>query len=215
MVKVKLGVIIMTLILVIMVGNKVYATDSFRSYIDYESYDGYTINQQAILYATRTLQRLGYINSGGTDQYTATRYSSDVRNYINQSGNNYGLVVFAHGLENDYNSIFFNTDNTGGVTRNSLEASQVTGNWHLVLLNTCYVCGNDTFPNAFKTVGYSNRATIGFNNDVSFIDARNYWRGFNNLAGNDSLGNINDYLNNLIGTQALVYGDWQWNGYAW
>lgn len=165
--------------------------------------------RQTVLYTASVLQKLEYTNNAGTNQYVPVDSVQTILNYTNQAGNNYAVAIFGHGMNGDTSKIFFN------VGTSILNSSSITGNWHLAILNVCYLLADDTFPRAFNTVGYDHRATIGFRGDVFFDDNKVYWKTFNDLAGSDSLGNIADYSNSVSGCYSVVYGDWNWNGYAW
>lgn len=99
--------------------------------------------------------------------------------------------------------------------QDNIYGSEITGNWHLVLLNACSACTNNTLPNAFKTVGYSHRATVGFNDDLYVDDALEFWQAFDSVICSSNLNTVVNYAINMSGAPAVLWGDRSWNGYAW
>lgn len=214
MVRRKILVIMITaLSLILIYQTSVFAKVShFRAFIDNKTLQNPTNNamlNQTILYTVSVLQKLEYTNNAGTNQYLPVNSAQTILNYTNQAGNNYAVAIYGHGAAGNSGTIYFNNG------ASQLNSSSITGNWHLVILNVCYLLADDTFPKAFNTVGYDHRATLGFRGNVYFDENKVYWKVFNDLAGSDSLGNIADYANSISGCYSVVYGDWNWNGYAW
>ena len=218
--KIFIGLII-TIILVFLNSTHAFAKVShFRTFLDATSAAMTTIepitntpagliNYQAAEYATKALQKLEFNNNYITDQPVLVNTAQEVLNYTNLLGNNYAVAIFGHGVQNVYNQILLNNSSS------TLYSSDISGNWHLVLLNVCHIGGASTFANAFNTVGYSDRATIAFTGSLGMLNARNYWINFYNLACSDTLANINSYASSVSGASGVVYGDSSWNGYAW
>lgn len=147
-----------------------------------------------------TLEYNNYYGSG----YHTTSQRQDVLNYIGMTGNNYGLAVLAHG-----NHGYFTMGD------GAIDADDISGTWHLVLINSCYTYSNNNLANAFKTVGYTHRASVGFTGNLYFTAARDFWNTFNGLAGSTNLSAIVSASNAASGAPGILYGDGSWNGYAW
>ena len=157
-------------------------------------------------YMVSAMQKLEYNNYHGTNNYNVTSSKQDVMNYIGLNGKNYGLAIVSHGAPNYLQWV-------GG--QDNIYGSEITGNWHLVLLNACSACTNNTLPNAFKTVGYSHRATVGFNDDLYVDDALEFWQAFDSVICSSNLNTVVNYAINMSGAPAVLWGDRSWNGYAW
>ncbi len=157
-------------------------------------------------YMVSAMQKLEYNNYHGTNNYNVKSSKQDVMNYIGLNGKNYGLAIVSHGAPNYLQWV-------GG--QDNIYGSEITGNWHLVLLNACSACTNNTLPNAFKTVGYSHRATVGFNDDLYVDDALEFWQAFDSVICSSNLNTVVNYAINMSGAPAVLWGDRSWNGYAW
>ena len=159
----------------------------------------------AIEQAVQAMQKLEYVNYYGTNNYDIANTKQEILNYINMTGKNYGLVIFAHGSSSDLR-----------INNNErLYASDIRGTWHLVLINSCYTYQNDSFARAFKTVGETHRASIGFNDELFYDESFYFWRTFNELICSTNLNAIVATAKNISGAPAVLYGDGSWNGYAW
>lgn len=185
------------------------ATDQFRAFRSYDFEDSDSVSQ-AVSYAVWTFQDLGYANVDGTNTYTKTNDRSVVLNYIGGSGNNYGFFVYAHGNSNLF------TMRTGDTTR-YIYPSNISGNWHLVFLNCCSCMSTDSFADAFNTVGYSNRASMGWYNTVTIGAAEEWWSHFYSVAGTTNLRSAClAAADQCTGSTPIrIYGDKTWNGMAW
>lgn len=165
-----------------------------------------SLTLQTTKYAESTFKKLGYDNQG----ITSTYYKSTVLDYISGLGNNYGFYEYGHG-------------GTGVFTMKNGDASQyiytsdISGYWHLVFLNSCSCLSNDAFGQAFHTVGYSNRAILGWYTTVQFGGSDEWWSYFKNEAGNSNLRTacLNAASNCSYSTPIRMYGDKTWYGYAW
>ena len=157
-------------------------------------------------YMVSAMQTLEYNNYYGTNNYHITSSKQDVLDYIGMSGKNYGLAVLAHG-----NTTYF----TMGDSSQRITVDNITGTWHLVLINSCYTYQNNSFANAFKTVGYDHRASIGFYSEVTYKQAHKFWEIFASLAGSTTLDTIVHYADDMTDAPGVLWGDGTWNGYAW
>ena len=152
------------------------------------------------------MQTLGYNNYYGTNRYHTTSSKQDVLNYINMTGNNYGFAVLAHG-----STTYFSM----GDSNQRITTNDISGTWHLVLLNSCHTCINNAFGVAFNTVGYDNRLIIGFYDEVTFSEAYYFWRTVSEMAGTTNLDTIVCFADDLTLAPGVLWGDLSWDGYAW
>lgn len=207
----KINVISAILLLLILTINSVSfaATDQFRAFRSYDFEDSSSV-QQAVSYAVWTFQDLGYSNVDGTNTYTKTNDKSVVLNYIKGSGNNYGFFVYAHGNSNLF------TMKTGDSGR-YIYPEDISGNWHLVFINGCSCMATDSFADAFNTVGYSNRATLGWYETVTIGAAEEWWSHFYPIAGSTNLRSAClSAADQCAGSTPIrIYGDKTWDGKAW
>lgn len=167
---------------------------------------------QATTYAVKTFQTLGYDIKGGLPalHYTITDSRSTILNYLSGTGNNYAFFVFAHGGPG-----IFTMNNSSASA--AIRSSDITGYWHFVFINGCSCMSNDSFAQAFKTVGYSNRASLGWFDVVTSGASSEWWSYFKNQAGTTNLRSAclasADKCSNS--TPIRIYGDKTWNGKAW
>ena len=157
-------------------------------------------------FMVQAMQKLEYNNYYGTNSYHVTSSKQDVLNYIGMSGNNYGFVVSAHG-----NNGYF----TMGDSNERITTNDISGNWHLVLINSCFTYFDNSMARAFKTVGYDNRASIGFYGNVTYGVSYNFWRIFNDYVGSTTLDSIVNMAADATSAPVVLWGDGFWNGYAW
>ena len=184
------------------------ATDEVKLFLSGQCADS-SYATQTMIYAANTFRTLGYnIRSSSNSDYTVTSVINPTIQYIYESGNNYAFFNFSHGASN----AFWYADDQ------YIYSSYITGNWHFVFLNHCYSLYNDTeFAQAFKTVGYSNRASLGWFDSVTDGASEEWWSYFKNLAGTTNLrsaclaaaDNCSRY------TPIRIYGDKTWTGHAW
>lgn len=169
---------------------------------------------QATNYAVRTFQTLGYDIQGGLPvlKYTVANTRSAILNWLSGDGNNYAFYVFAHGADGQ-----FNMCRDGANAPQRIYASDITGYWHFVFLNCCSSMETDSLARAFKTTGYSNRASLGWYATVTNTASAEWWSYFKNVAGTTNLRSAclaaADNCSNS--TPIRIYGDKTWNGYAW
>lgn len=108
------------------------------------------------------LQQLGY--SPTYQLYGDLNLVTDVLPWINNTGNGYAFYIQIHGEEN----LMIDS------SCNTLEPSEVGGNWDLVFLDFSDSAANGNFANAFHTTGYSNRGFLGWDGDIYTTDARTF-----------------------------------------
>ena len=189
------------------------ATDQFRTFMtwDYENNPYHENVNNAVSHGVWTFQKLGYINAIGTNNYTNTNDKNYLLNeWIRISGNNYGFYIYAHG-----NSSGFTLEN--GNSSKFVSSSDISGNWHLVFLDSCSCLATDTFGRAFKTLGYSNRATLGWYMDIAHVASEEWWTHFYPVVGTTNIRSAcltaADQSQNK--TPIRMYGDTSWYGWAW
>ena len=137
---------------------------------------------EALKYSIECYRKLGYDiqNSFNVLPYTVTDQRDTVLNYIRGTGKNYAILISSHGnyeiitmRRNDLNQYIYPFD--------------ITGAWHFVFLDSCYSMANDSFAQAFRTVGYSNRATLGWYKSVETPATAIWWKNFKNVVGTTDL----------------------------
>lgn len=168
------------------------------------------IGEATTVYAVSTFQMLGYNNMSGIhNNYTVTSSKSDVLEYINYLGNNFGFYVNAHG-----NADLFTMQNCN--PNQYIYPSDISGYWHFVFLDCCSCLATDKFARAFQTVGYSNRSTLGWYENVTVGGAEEWWWNFSNVAGSTNIRSAcltaADRSTNY--TPIRIYGDKTWTGIA-
>lgn len=205
-------ILIISLILVCILQISSFAViDQAKLFISTEISKINTTNE-TMVYAAQTFKKLGYDVQPGTAHlnYTITGLKKDVLNYISGTGNNYALFVYAHG-----GTGVFTMDNTKA--SEVIYTSNISGYWHFVFLNSCSCMSNDAFAQAFKTVGYSNRASLGWYDTVQYIGTYEWWSHFKDFAGKENLRDACLDAASLCehSTPIRMYGDKTWYGYAW
>lgn len=194
-------IMVVLLVLSTSVSAKTYQFKSFAS--NGAINDAGTLGVDTINFMTLSMQVLEYNNYYGSG-YHLTSSRQDVLNYVGMSGKNYALAVLSHGSDGYF------TMGDGAIT-----ASNISGIWHLVFITACGTYCNDAMARAFKTVGYSHRASIGFYDEVTFYDAREFWSVFYSMVGSTTLSAIVNAAKDASYAPAVLYGDGSWNGYAW
>lgn len=201
-------VLIIALILIVVLQISSFAaTDQVKLFLSSEltssSYATDTMN-----YAVSTFRTLGYNIIGSN--YTVASLKAPVLDYINESGNNYAFFNFSHGASNAF---WFMSDRAQYIF-----PSEVSGNWHLVFLNHCYSLATNTqFAQAFNTIGYTNRASLGWFDEVTDGASAEWWSYFKNVAGTTNLRSacLAAADNCARYTPIRIYGDTTWTGHAW
>lgn len=138
---------------------------------------------------------------------------ANVLNYISGTGKNYGFLVSSHGYAGLFNMDLSKDDNSARVF-----PSDITGYWHFVFINACDTMKTDAMAQAFKTIGYSNRASMGWSGTILNAGSREWWGYFYNSAGNMNLraAALDAASKCQYNTPIRAYGDKEnWAGYAW
>lgn len=209
--KIIITLLIISGLLCMLTTNALAVKDQARLFMSTD-FNNSTSMKHATLCAVATYRRLGYNVIGGTPilGYTTTSSRQTVLNYISGMGNNYAFFVSAHGNPNLF------TMQSGNQSQ-YIRPTDITGYWHFVFLNSCSCMSTDAFARAFKTVGYSNRASLGWFNTVTFAGSEEWWSYFVNQAGTTNLRAAclaaADRCSNS--TPIRIYGDKTWNGRAW
>lgn len=159
------------------------------------------------VYATCGFQDLGY--DPVTCGYGAVEKAT-VMEWINASSDNYGFYICTLG-------------NSGALYDyygNAITPSEISGNWHLVFLDSGSSAATTNFATAFKIYGYSNRGFLGWSAGVNSGDSLEFnyyfWHDYVTQA-TIRLSAI--YAANCVpgdGTTPIrFYGDSDWMGYSW
>lgn len=157
---------------------------------------------------------LNYINASGNQVIIRTNSAEVVKEYIRGTGKNYALVTFSHG---DDGAFTMGTKN--GVDQwIAWNNNSISGYWHLIFINSCSSMASDKLAQAFKTIGYSNRAALGWYQTIQIPAFEEWWGNFEKYAGNYGLREAalkaaNDCTR--WDTPIRLYGDGNWNGKAW
>ena len=186
------------------------ATDEYKAFIALDR-SKYSYDINAISIASKTFQKLGYINLSDS-LYEVTNSAAYVKNYMAGTGKNYGLITLSHG-----DTGAFTLGEKNGTTQ-WVPASEVGGYWHLVAINSCNSMADDSFAKALHTVGYSKRASLGWYKTVTNVGVAEWWGYFYDVAGTKNLREaaLEAASKCTQSTQIRIYGDKNnWNGMAW
>ncbi len=145
-----------------------------------------------------------------TDVWTVA-LGSEIRLFMGLSSA-YGLYIDSHG----------SASSIGDNSTWSINASEITGNWHFVFLDACSTAASTTWANAFKINGYSSRAFLGWSNNVTIGNAykfcKVFWKEIEQRNHYNSVEAIAEWSANQIpgsGTTPIrFYGDQSYAGYA-
>lgn len=186
------------------------ATDQVKLFLS-TNFGSYSFSKTTMTYAALIYNKLGYNNVMGGYNYATTGSKSDVMSYINTSGNNYAFFEYAHGNE----SLFIMKEPD---TSTAIYPSDISGNWHLVFLNSCSSLKTDSFAQAFKTTSaYQNRAILGWYNIVTHAGSKEFIQNFYNYVGTMGLRDacLAAAAECEYSTPIRIYGDTSWYGWAW
>lgn len=150
--------------------------------------------------------------------YTVTHYNesvsskSTVTGYINTSAKNYCLYLKCHASSTSLAIV-------NGDSSNYISQSEISGNWHFVFLDGCSTAEDNGWATAFKTVGYSNRAFLGWYQIVWTEPVYEWSVTFWDQVGTKSLRDAAlaaaDSVDGSGTTPIRMYGDKTWWGSAW
>lgn len=204
-------IVLLVIIFLLLMTTKNYAsTDEVCLFVSSEN-SGNPLTYMATVYVKNTFEKLGYNNVSGTsDGYRVTNNKQDVINYIRSSGKNYGFYEYAHGKAGAFSM-------DSGSSSATITSSDISGNWHLVILNSCYSLENSSLADAFHTTGYSNRASLGWYGYIGTDASAEFWRNFYPLAGTMNLRDaaLGAADQCQLSTPIRIYGDKSWYGWAW
>lgn len=150
---------------------------------------------------------LGYTSSSWVG--VGPLMKTSITSYL-QSSTAYGLYIYAHA--NPYNMA--DTEKTW-----ALFSSEVTGNWHFVFLDGCSTAQTTGWAKAFKTIGYSKRAFLGWSTDVYdnylFIYSAHFWPKVGTGSIRDIAVKAADEVPGIGTTPIKFYGDTTYDGRAY
>lgn len=184
------------------------ATDIFRAFNAADLSSNASI--ETVSLATLSFQKLGYINEFGTNTYTTTNSKNTILSYISGTGNNYGFFINCHGDSNKFSP-------KNGDPAQYIYPSDISGYWHLVFIGACLSAANDSFARAFDTIGYDNRAYLGWFNTIKVGGHREWWGYFYNYVATTNLRDACLLAADkcTYSTPIRMYGDKTWDGKAW
>ena len=199
----------MLMLSIIIFSNYTYAsTMEFRSFLASEltTDEACTVTTEL---ASSVYRLLGYNNRLSGNGYTSTNKKSTVLSYISELGNNFAFFVTAHG-----NTGLFSMDNSD--SSQIIYTSDISGYWHLVFINSCLTLSNDSMARAFKTVGYDNRVTMGWYDEVNTYASCEWWTHFSECVGTTNLRSACLIAADqcLRYTPIRIFGDTTWDGHA-
>lgn len=159
----KVLIIFLSFLLVIMGTTSSFAAESAKAFGISEFYPTYIDDMD---FAFGGFEKLGY------DASTCTAYRADIFQWLQANSNNYGFYITTHGpLDQDAaNGVsFFLTEEYSYIY-----PSDITGNWHLVYIDACNSKRSNSFADAFKITGRSNRAYLGWATQVPIVSANQF-----------------------------------------
>lgn len=185
-----------------------YAVEEFKAFRS-KDFNGNSASDTSVYYGVWTFQKLGYRNAGGSGNYYNNCDRNFVLNWINGYSNNYGFYEYAHG-----NSELFTMQD--GNQWNNIYPSDISGNWHLVFLDSCSCLSTTRFARAFNIYGYGNRAIMGWYDTVLQVSSADWWQYFYRYAGNMGLREacLAAARDSAYDNPIRLFGDGDWNGIA-
>lgn len=162
--------------------------------------------------AKNGMQKLGYNITEYNDTVTNRQ---TILNYITDSGNHYAMYLNGHGS----NDVFAIQQYGGSDTIITPTNNTIRGYWHFIFMSSCYSAATDSFANAFKTTGYSNRAFMGWYKEVATAWSYTWAEVFWSHVGENTLRQVAldaTSVSTTPGTTPIrMYGDKTWYGWAW
>lgn len=208
--KIKSKMIIITLLalLSISISTNVFAATDQAGVFSTQDFVGY-YGVPTVQVAKTGIEKLGY---SVTHYNESVSSKSTVMDYINTSGKNYCLYLKCHAsptvlaIVNESASTY-------------ISQSEISGNWHFVFLDGCSTAADDGWANAFNTVGYSNRAFLGWYQTVWTDKVYDFSLVFWDEVGTKSLRDAALSAASSVpesgSTPIRMYGDKTWWGAAW
>ena len=111
-------------------------------------------------YAVSGLQTLGYSVTSSVGAIT----KSDMLAWIGNTGNGYAMYVHTLGGSGYFNDYY----------GNSINSSNISGNWDFVYIDSSYSAATNSLATAFHTTGYSNRCFLGWYNAVTTANSETF-----------------------------------------
>ena len=213
--KIKDCLLLFAIILILSSSSCFASTDQFKAFKtnDYEIPEVSTTDHNAVNtavnYGVATFKKLGYINANGSG-YVQTSSKTTVLNWINLKGKNYGFYIYAHGNSSCFTTVRNNTSYY-------IYPSDISGNWHLVFLDSCSCLQTNAFATKFHTDGYSKRATLGWYKTIKHVNSADWWGKFYQEVGSTNIRSAClSAADQCSGSTPIrIYGDKTWNGKAW
>lgn len=180
------------------------ATDEVQHFVTSEILMNNVYNYAVMSHTLNIFNTLGYNNR--TSSYVTISDFSPLDNYIHERGKNYALSYFGHG----------NRDvlvlNSVGYT-----SSLVSGNWHLVMLNSCSSGYSSAFADAFNITGRANCGFLGWFNTVTNAAIAEWLENYRKYVGNEPLRTaaLDAAADCTYSTPIRFHGDTSWYGWAY
>lgn len=156
------------------------------------------------------LESLGY---NVTDHNYQCTTRSDVENYIDKPNKNYAFFLHAHASSTSMAL----TNNA--IDDDSLFTSNVSGYWHLVVLSGCNTGATTSWADAFRVSSGSNKAFLGFYQQITIGNANTWNSLFWNYVGDMNLRQAaleaTEFTDVAGSVPVRMYGDKTWWGWAW
>lgn len=198
--------------IIIIVFTLLFANSSVKAVVDEAGAFGtidFTTAPTVTNYAVDGLRKLGY---NVTHIDSRADHRDDILSYIRLTGKNYAFFFYGHSNSSNITA-------RNGQAYGSINASDIEGYWHLVVLAGCDTGANTTFADAFRVSSGSNKAFLGFYQSISEYNCMEWNRLFW-----DSVGSMNlrqcalaaTEFTDIAGSVPIrMYGDKTWWGWAW
>lgn len=180
-----------------------------------EGFGAFTIptfvyNRESNNNAQNGLKKLGYNDIN----YAYGNPSKGTLNNFFGRNDAYAVYISSHGGLNP-TRLHNNTSNNYW----TLYPSDISGNWHLVILDACTTADTTEWADAFKVRGYSRRAYLGWYGTVEVGNAYNFYKNFWELVGSMPIQKAAVQAASSVpgsGTTPIrFYGDKSYYGWAW
>lgn len=204
---IKLGILLF--ILILLLGNTItYATVDQAGVFATADFSSSTTTT-VCNYANNGLKKLGYnvthYNSQANDR-------EDILSYIRLTGKNYAFFFFGHSNSSNITA-------KNGYASGTINANDISGYWHFVVLAGCNTAENTTFADAFNVSSGSNKAFLGFYQSITAGNSLEWNRLFWNYVGTMNLRQCaleaTEFTDIAGSVPIRMYGDKTWWGNAW
>ena len=112
------------------------------------------------VYAISGLQTLGYSVTSSLGAIT----KASMLSWIGNTGNGYAMYVHTLGGSGYFSDYYGNTINS----------SNISGNWDFVYIDSSYSAATSSLANAFHTTGYSNRCFLGWSGTITTLNSNTF-----------------------------------------